>query len=78
MPQLGAHVSIAGGLSKAFDRLKEIDGGAMQIFTKNQRQWHAPPMDRQTADLFLEYWRRAGSIPVAAHDAYLINLAALE
>jgi len=78
MPLLGAHMSISGGLHLAFDRLKEVQGNALQIFTKNERQWKATDIRPEAATLFLQSWRYAGAIPVAAHDTYLINLAATD
>lgn len=78
MPLLGAHMSISGGLHLAFDRLKEVQGKALQIFTKNERQWKAAAIEPEAAKLFVQYWQNAGAIPVAAHDTYLINLAAVD
>jgi len=43
MPLLGAHESVAGGLHLAFDRLRQAGGEALQIFTRNQRQWLPRP-----------------------------------
>lgn len=76
MPLLGAHMSIAGGLHLAFQRIREVDGEALQIFTKNERQWQAPPLSEELVQHFLDAWEECGRIPVAAHDSYLINLAA--
>ncbi len=76
MPYLGAHMSIAGGLHLAFDRLEKIRGRALQIFTKNQRQWKETRLSPESVELFRRKWDEAGRIPVAAHDVYLINLAA--
>lgn len=78
MPRLGAHMSIAGGLHLAFDRMREVQGEALQIFTKNERQWKAPQLDSSEVQLFTEKWAAVGRPPVAAHDSYLINLAALD
>jgi len=75
MPLLGAHMSIAGGLHLAFDRIREVQGESMQIFVKNQRQWQAPPQEPQAVALFRKCWEESGRIPVAAHNTYLINLA---
>ncbi|NLI82836.1 MAG: deoxyribonuclease IV [Deltaproteobacteria bacterium] len=75
MPLLGAHMSIAGGLHLAFRRIRQVGGEALQIFTKNQVQWHAEPIDPEGAILFRKAWEEAGRMPVAAHDSYLINLA---
>lgn len=75
MPLLGAHMSIAGGLHRAFARIREVDGRALQIFTGNQRQWAQSPLNREAIDLFARGWKEWGDFPVAAHDSYLINLA---
>ena len=75
MPLLGAHMSISGGLHLAFDRLREVGGEALQIFTKNDRQWTAPELSADSAARFQQSWEASGRIPVAVHDTYLINLA---
>ncbi|NDV19910.1 deoxyribonuclease IV [Pseudodesulfovibrio sp. JC047] len=72
---LGAHMSIAGGLYMAFDRIGAVGGTALQIFTRNQRQWKIPPLSGYDIDLFAEAWSRWGDYPISAHDSYLINLA---
>ena len=38
---LGVHVSIAGGIDKAFVRGEEIGATAIQIFTRNASRWQA-------------------------------------
>ena len=76
MPNLGAHMSIAGGIHLAFDRLNEIQGNAMQIFITNQRQWRLGKLSPRAIELFKNSWEQNGGIPVGAHDIYLINLAA--
>ena len=73
---LGAHMSIAGGIHLAFDRLEEIQGNALQIFTTNHRQWRSGKLGPEAIELFKSRWGQTGSIPVASHDIYLINLAA--
>ncbi len=75
MPLLGAHMSVAGGLERAFDRLAQVKGDALQIFTRNQRQWVEPPLAREAVSRFRSRWREAGEMPVAVHGGYLINLA---
>ncbi|MEZ7198683.1 deoxyribonuclease IV [Pseudodesulfovibrio karagichevae] len=72
---LGAHMSIAGGLHMAFERIMRVEGTALQIFTRNQRQWKAPELSEYDAELFAAAWSQWGDYPVAAHDSYLINLA---
>ncbi|MDH3997754.1 MAG: deoxyribonuclease IV, partial [Desulfuromonadales bacterium] len=72
---LGAHVSVAGGLDKAFARALECGCTALQIFTKNANRWQGKPISKQDADSFRQVWLASGIGPVLAHDAYLINLA---
>lgn len=74
MPLLGAHESTAGGLHLAFDRISDVGGKSLQIFTRNQRQWKAAPLKEEEISLFQEKWAAAGSMPVASHASYLINL----
>ena len=76
MPYLGAHMSIAGGIHLAFDRLGEIQGSALQIFTTNHRRWRPDTLGAREIELFKTRWEESGRPPVAAHDIYLINLAA--
>lgn len=74
LPLLGAHMSIAGGVHLAFARLREVKGEALQIFTRNQRQWRTPPLTPQMVEHFRQRWEESANLPVAAHDSYLINL----
>lgn len=74
MPLLGAHESVAGGLHLAFERILSVGGESLQIFTRNQRQWQAPPITDEEVDAFRQSWDAAGGMPVAAHGSYLINL----
>jgi deoxyribonuclease-4 len=72
---LGSHMSIAGGLHMAFDHISKVGGTALQIFTRNQRQWKIPPLTKYDLELFGVAWEQWGEYPIAAHDSYLINLA---
>ncbi|GAB4333410.1 MAG: deoxyribonuclease IV [Desulfobulbaceae bacterium] len=74
MPLLGAHESVAGGLHLAFDRIVSVGGEALQIFTRNQRQWNAPPLSDEEVEAFQDRWRKAAGMPVASHASYLVNL----
>ena len=73
--ELGAHVSIAGGLALAPARGRALGCGAIQIFVKNQRQWAAPPLVPADARAFRAARRRAGLRHALAHGSYLVNLA---
>lgn len=68
-------MSVSGGLYKAVERIMQVDGQALQIFTRNQRQWKALPVSDDEALLFSAAWERWGSYPVAVHASYLINMA---
>jgi len=72
---LGAHMSIAGGLHLACEKGGALGCTAIQIFTKNERQWRAKPI---TDDDAKQFKAAVGThkIQVAfAHDTYLHNLA---
>ena len=76
MKYIGAHVSASGGVFNAPLHAKAIGAKAFALFTKNQRQWVAKPLDRETIDLFKKNLEEAQILPkhVLAHDSYLINL----
>ncbi len=73
---LGAHVSAAGGAHRAVQRIQELGGTAMQLFTRNQRQWKRPRLDEATVAAFRRARSEWGAYPIASHDSYLTNLAA--
>ncbi|MEI8167803.1 MAG: deoxyribonuclease IV [Chloroflexales bacterium] len=72
----GAHMSISGGVAKAFARGQQVGCAVMQIFTKNERQWAAKPLLPEDVAAFRAEQARTGIGPVVVHDSYLINLAA--
>ncbi len=76
--RLGAHCSAAGGLNQAIERIQDLQGTALQIFTRNQRQWYPKPLGQDEISAFRQAWQSWGDYPVLAHDSYLINLAAPE
>lgn len=71
---LGAHMSVAGGLSSAFERAQSIGIHTMQIFTKNQNRWQQKPAAPEEIEHWFEAQRETGITPVTSHAAYLINL----
>ncbi|TAL17850.1 deoxyribonuclease IV [bacterium] len=75
MPLFGAHVSIAGEITNAFTEYKDIGGSSLQLFTKNQRRWDAPPLTSEETARFRELWEECGSPPMASHGSYLLNFA---
>lgn len=72
---LGAHMSIAGGLSRALERGREVGCSVVQIFLKNQRQWAARAYTDSEVREFRAAWKATGVRVVFAHANYLINLA---
>lgn len=75
MPLFGAHESVSKGLHFAFDRIIHVGGEALQIFTRNQRQWNPKELATEEAQNYAEAWKKHGKMPVASHASYLINLA---
>jgi deoxyribonuclease IV len=73
---LGAHVSIAGGVSNAPQNAWECTCDTFQIFTKSQLQWQAPPLSRDEVLAFRRGMKQAHLVPGTVHAAYLVNLAA--
>lgn len=72
---LGAHMSVAGGLSLACERARKIGANVLQLFTKSERQWKAKPLSKADVAAFKKQ-RKACRIRFAfAHDSYLINMA---
>jgi deoxyribonuclease-4 len=79
MPLLGCHVSIAGGIYKAFDKAQDLSCSAMQIFTKNQRRWVSRPITVNDIDIFSSARTADPSVKsVVAHGSYLTNFASGE
>jgi deoxyribonuclease-4 len=72
---VGAHVSISEGLENAPKIGKELGLDAIQIFTKNQRQWVSKALEKKVIDAFKNNMKKYNIITVA-HASYLINLAA--
>ncbi|MHC4956365.1 MAG: deoxyribonuclease IV [Planctomycetota bacterium] len=77
--RLGAHVSTAGGMPNAVLMGRELECEAIQVFTRNQRQWEPKPL--QDADIaeFRREARAEGYLKDAvSHASYLINLCAID
>ncbi len=71
---IGAHVSIAGGVSRAFERAEGFRAKSLQIFTKSARGWFGAPLADEERNAFRHHARRTG-LPTIAHGSYLANLA---
>jgi deoxyribonuclease-4 len=75
MVKLGAHESVSGGLHLAFERIKRVGGEALQIFTRNQRQWIPAELKTEEVRLYKEAHGESGEMIVASHGSYLVNFA---
>ena len=71
----GAHVSAAGGISKAVDRIEGIGGTCMQVFTQSPRMWRPTAHSDEELARFRERRRQARVRHVSCHALYLVNLA---
>jgi deoxyribonuclease IV len=72
---LGAHVSTAGGIHTAIDRVEAIGGESVQVFTQSPRTWRPTNHDPATFERFKERRAEAGIGGVLCHALYLVNLA---
>lgn len=73
---VGAHVSASGGVQNAPLNAMKIGAKAFALFTKNQRQWVAKPLETETIDAFHKNLEVSGILAkhILPHDSYLINL----
>ncbi len=71
----GAHVSAAGGISNAIDRIEAIGGNAVQVFTQSPRMWKPTAHSEEQLERFRVRRREARVRHVSCHALYLVNLA---
>ncbi len=76
MKYIGAHVSASGGVENAPINAHSIGATAFAFFTKNQRQWIAPPLTDKSIEQFKANCEKFGYTDkqILPHDSYLINL----
>jgi deoxyribonuclease-4 len=75
---LGSHMSISGGMYRAFERAALTGCTTMQVFTKNNNRWEARPYTPEDIERYRLAAVRSPVAPVLAHAAYLINLCAVD
>lgn len=75
MAILGAHTGTTGGLHTALDRGVELGCDTIQLFTKNNRQWHAKPLTEEEVATFRTRTAESGLGPLVSHATYLLNPA---
>ena len=72
--KIGAHVSTAGGISKAVGRGQEIGCEALQIFGSSPQSWAFREIPDAEIEAFRQNMADAGMGPVFLHAIYLVNL----
>ncbi|OGK14489.1 hypothetical protein A3C98_05565 [Candidatus Roizmanbacteria bacterium RIFCSPHIGHO2_02_FULL_37_15] len=73
--KLGAHQSIEGGYHKGLERIRNIGGNCLQIFSTSPRGWNSPSIDEIVATQFRNRKSELNIDPIYFHASYLINLA---
>jgi len=73
--KVGAHVSVAGGAEKAFERQEDVGGNCGQIFAGSPRTWSVKEYSDEEASKFREGLEESGQNPYVIHSTYLVNLA---
>ena len=73
--KLGAHMSIAGGCDRAVRSARAIGFQTVQLFTKNNNQWKAPPLTDAHRAAFRTALAETGIVEPVVHNSYLINLS---
>ena len=72
----GSHLSIAGGMVNALIEGERLGLDTVQVFTKNQQQWRAKPLDPgATRDWLGKLTELGWEGRAVSHASYLINLA---
>ena len=75
MALIGAHMSIAGGLEKAFFRGQRAKCDVIQIFSRNASRWESRPLADESVKAFKKAQEITSIGAIAVHNSYLINLA---
>lgn len=76
--KFGAHVSTAGGISKALQNASQIGANSFALFLKSPRKWVSPQISDEEAAKFKSLCQELGYDPktdILPHGSYFINLA---
>lgn len=68
-------MSTGGGLHRAVERAAQVGCDCVQLFSKNNNQWSAPPLTEASIAAFRDALAARGIGRTLIHDSYLINLA---
>ena len=72
---IGAHVSASGGVEKAVERVAEIGGNCLQVFSGSPRVWAKKPLDVHDYRQIRVNQEKLGVKVIFTHAIYLTNLA---
>lgn len=75
VPNIGGHVSAAGGLFRAIENGEAIGATTIQIFGASPQMWRVNPVSDREADNFRKAIKKSSIVSVYLHAAYLVNLA---
>lgn len=77
MKYIGAHVSVAGGVSNAPLEANRIGAKAFALFTGSSNRWISKPISEKEVAKFKEFCEKFSFTPgvILPHDNFLINLA---
>ncbi|HEX7543100.1 MAG TPA: deoxyribonuclease IV [Patescibacteria group bacterium] len=75
MIKFGAHQSISGGYTQALERINNIGGNCLQIFSSSPRGWNFAKPNEGEVKQFIEQKTKLKIEPIYFHATYLINLA---
>ncbi len=75
IPDIGGHVSAAGGLFRAIGNGETIGATTIQIFGASPQTWGVKPVSDAEAGNFREAMKESGISSAYLHAAYLVNLA---
>lgn len=76
--KFGAHVAMAGGVSKAVTNAMDIGANSFALFLKSPRKWVSPDIKDEEANEFKRLCEKYGYNPrtdILPHGSYFINLA---
>ncbi len=76
--QFGAHVSSAGGIDTAIDRIEAIGGDCVQVFTQSPRMWRPTNHKPEAIERFKSRRAEAQIGGVVCHALYLCNLGSAD
>ncbi len=71
---LGAHISISGGIYNIFERAEQATARSIQIFVTNQNQWFTRRPKDDEINLFFQKRNEFTPYSIITHSRYLINL----